>query len=858
MRILVVSSFYPPDRLGGYELGCQDLVEALQARGHLVKILAGFSPRGRTSMGEEIHRSLITGSKVTSDWRGVFFKEWTNQTAFRNMALDFSPDVTLFFDLSQVSVSLVWLAERMAIPFSFYLADNWFAIWEKDQWRQLWPAERHGFRTLRWLSRRFGVIKPETSLSFDRAIFASRHLRGLAIQLGQAREAAAVVPWGVDLDRFCPPKSRESSSTRLLYVGQLMPHKGLDVAIKALAILKKNFGGKEPSFTVVEVRKDKSGPHYKSYFEEIARSLGVEDLVRFETQKPRQHLPDIYRAHDIFIFPPAGDDSLSLRLLEAMASGMAVVSTPTRGNADILEEEQNALIFPAENAEACAQQIQKLLESPRLFERLTSAARKKAEQSFALDKTVSAIEEELAKVGKRGPAVVFFEKPIPRADVRYTCRRLRRWLAVGAVAVTARALLKPGFYGRILKKMTDKGASLAALLVFPICLEIFFKLAGRRRQAFRPGDGPVAKLRNVIVVQLADMGDVLLSGPFLRELRRAAPRARLILAVQPSMSSLVENCPYVDELVFFPWRSARNWRNAFTGSPLWWWQALWITARRLWKRHIDTAISLRWNNDPCQAASLILMYASGAAKRIGYHDFPHHLTGYKLTDVNRLITLGPVRGFPEHEIERQLDLLSFLGLNPDKSGAGMELWTTEEDNAFAADVLKKSGLARDELLVAFAPGAAWEFRRWPAERFVEVGRWLQECHGAFVLIFAARNEHHLALQVEKGLYPGQTLNLAGQTTIPQMGALLRHCRLFLGNDSGPLHVAVAAGVPVVGLFGPGEYERFRPWGPANEVIRLTFPCSPCSQSCFFESARCIRGISVSQVKETIVRKLGLE
>jgi heptosyltransferase-2 len=249
------------------------------------------------------------------------------------------------------------------------------------------------------------------------------------------------------------------------------------------------------------------------------------------------------------------------------------------------------------------------------------------------------------------------------------------------------------------------------------------------------------------------------------------------------------------------------------------------------------------------------MYASGACERVGYHDYPHNQTGYKLTDVNRLITRGPVRGFPEHEIERQLDILRFLGADPGQFDLKLEVWTTAEDERFARDLFDRHGLSAAGLLVAFAPGAAWPFRRWPVERFVELGRWLQAEYGAYILIFAAGNERELVSRVERGLRRGQTLGLAGKTAIRQMGSVLRRCRLFVGNDSGPLHVAVAAGVPVVGLFGPGEYERFRPWGPDQDVVRLAFPCSPCSQNCLFDEARCIKGISVREVKAAIARKL---
>ncbi len=860
MRILAVTNFYPPDERSGYELGAQDIIESLRKRGHPVAVLTSGQGGQRDGAEGDPFRWLKAGSKEKSDWRSVFLKEFVNQAAFRRICSRFQPDIILFFNLTDVSASLVVLAEDMGIPVSFWLADTWFLTWEKDQWYQVWPRRNSGFRVLRFMSRRFGLKTPRLPSRFSNAAFTNSHLRAVAVELRRAAADAPVIPWGVNRSLFQARKPSGRKRNRLLYVGELKPHRGLDIAIKALSILNRERGIKDLSLTVAE--KGKSLSSFRDYFRDFSKRCGVAERVGFEASRPRRHMPDVYRAHDILVFPPAAEDSLALTMLEAMSCGLAVVSTPTAGQADILRDEYNTLIFPAENAELCAGQILRLVNDPGLYEFMTENARKTIDQEFTLEKCVDAVEvllEEAAKKGKEKSHRPWALKearlqeqgrsPEPQPEVLL---RLRWILRFGAAAAFLRALLRPGFHVRVLKRVFLKGFSLAALVVFPVFFEAFFRLAGRRRKSDR---GDMSQFKNVMALQLADMGDILLSGPFLRELKRFMPWARMILVVQPSMLNLVENCPYVDEVVSFPWRAARNWRTAFSGTLLWWAQSIWITARHLWKHHIDLAVSLRWNNEPCQAASVILMYASGARERIGYHDYPHHLVGYKLADVNRLITRGPVRGFPEHEIERQLDILRFLGAESDLFDRKLELWTTAADEQFAQELFERSGLSVARLVVAFAPGAAWPFRRWPADRFVDLGRWLQEEYGASILIFAARNERNLASRIEKELSRGQTIDLAGGTTIRQMGAILRRCRLFVGNDSGPMHVAVAAGVPVVGLFGPGEYERFRPWGPDHDVIRLAFPCSPCSQNCLFEEARCIRGISVSQVKAAIAKKL---
>jgi len=188
----------------------------------------------------------------------------------------------------------------------------------------------------------------------------------------------------------------------------------------------------------------------------------------------------------------------------------------------------------------------------------------------------------------------------------------------------------------------------------------------------------------------------------------------------------------------------------------------------------------------------------------------------------------------------------------------LEVWTTAEDDQKARELLDGHGVASGDLTIALAPGARWEFRRWPAERFVALGRWLQEVYGAKILILAGKSEEALAAEIERGLLPGRTVNLAGLTTIREMASVLKSCCYFVGNDSGPMHVAVAAGATAVGLFGPGEYARFRPWGPAHAVVQLGLTCNPCSENCLFSEARCIRGISVEQVKDVLKTMLALQ
>lgn len=857
MRILVISNFYPPHHKTGYALGCRDIVESLKTRGHRVQVLTSTYGLKKPQSDGAVHRWLTKDSKNNQHWHDVFLKEVVNQAYLRSLCRDFQPDIVFLFDLSHISISLALLAQEMGLPACFYVSSDWFATWERDPWFQSWPKGRGGFKVLRFLSRHFELLPPSQPSDLARVIFTSQYLKNMAIQVGQTVAQAAVIPWGIDIRRFSFNKANRQKPSRLLYVGQIGPQKGLDVAIEALGILKKERGYDLLSMTIVG--DDKAFPDFTAYLRVLAATNGVLNNITFAGYTPRKNMPDLYQAHDILVFPSVMEEPLTISLLEAMSCGMAVVSTASGGNAEILRDGFNALIIPKENPRACAQQILRLLQDPGLYESMRSNARSTIEERFRLEQSIDSIEAVLkdaaAQAGANRQRTESKGLPL-RAErarsesVAKLSKRAKRWLAFGDLFVLTRAFLKQKFLRRKLKAAYQKASSFIALLIFPALFKGFFLLTGRRRKR---SPTAASQLRKVLVVQLADMGDIILTNPFLRELRRFLPRAKISLVIQPSMYNLVEKCPYIDEVVPFHWRVVKDWKNAFRGRILWWLKASGLAGRSLWKHHFDAAISLRWNNDACQAASLILMYVSGAPRRIAYINGPNDFTFTRLGDVNRLTTQGPVRGASKHEIELQLDILRFLGAHPEDTS--LEVWTTQDDERFAKNLLNQYGLADTDLLIAFAPGAAWAYRRWPASRFIELGKWLQETYRACILIIASKGERGLALQVERGLQSKRTVNLAGKTTLREMASILKSCKLFVGNDSGPMHVATASGVPSVGLFGPGEYERFRPWGTNHEVIRLGLSCNPCSENCQFNEARCIKGITVSQAKEVLSKKL---
>jgi len=857
MRILVISNFYPPYHTSGYELGCQDIVESLKTREHQVKVLTSTYGSDAAHLKNGIHRSLGINSEDSSNWPAVFLKEQINQTVFKGICRDFEPEVVFIFNLSSISASLALLAQEMEIPTCYYFANNWFITIEKDPWYQLWPKEKKGFRILRFLTQHFSLLPPSPSLNTNHSIYSNGYLKDIALQLDQTLRNAVVIPWGIDTDRFSFQDAKNQKPSRLLCVGQIRPHKGLDHAIKTLELLNRECG--HHSYTLTIAGSGESSPDYATHLHNIARTLGVQNSLNFPSVTMHEDMPDLYNAHDILLSPSTCETSLNISLLEAMSCGIPIVSTSTAGNSDTLKNEFNALIFDKENPRSCAEQIQRLSENPNLRESIRKNGRDAVKKHLHIDQTVHSIErvlEDSIRGRKKKYVPQTFERfPASAGMTRdesltNIISRTKRWLRFGNLVVFMRHLLNPQFFVYVVKKIFEKTIPFLPLLFFPTFFGPYFKLTDRHRKIAQIAPD---KIRNVLILQLTDIGDVILTSPFLRELRKFLPHARIFLIVQPRMFSLVEKCPYVDEVLPYDWRAAKKWKTSFYGCLDWWLQSARIAKRSLWKHRLDLAISTRWNNDPCQAASIILMYMSGAPSRIAYRNDPQSPKSFGLRAVNRLITSGPVRAFPKHEVDRQLDILRYIGANP--IDAGLEVWTAQKDKLFAHDVLRKLDQTKTDLHIAFAPGASWPFRRWPSSRFIQLGNWLQENYNANILIFAAKVEQELSLSIEKGLHSSQTLNLTGETTLREMASILRQCKLFIGNDSGPLHVAAASGVPVIGLFGPGEYQRFKPWGTGHEAIYLGLSCSPCSENCLFNEPRCIKGITLGEVKKAVSEKL---
>jgi glycosyltransferase involved in cell wall biosynthesis len=409
VRILVLSNFYPPHFIGGYELACQEMVDTLTQRGHKVSVLTSTYGVARRIQEGHVWRYLTTnvGWNIEQFPRYLFNlirREVSSQRALSLLIRRFRPDVVYAWNLTHVSVSLCHRAQERKLPVCYYIFDNWL-VEHSDPWHALMNHRpqrlyrRLSWRVVRSLLRQTDLLPGSTALDLRHAQFASQYLQNAALRAGKAVAGAKVIHWGVNLRRY-PYKPTLTRGERLLYVGQIAPHKGVCTAIEALNLLVGEPSLSSLSLTIV------GGISVTAYHNELRNLIvrfGLERKVTFAGQTPRENMANVYADHDILLFTSLWEEPFGITLLEAMASGIPVVSTATGGAAEIVEDGVNALVFPKGDPQACAASVKRLLQDARLLERIRVGGRRTAETRFRFEHTIDRIEQDLAVIAEASP-----------------------------------------------------------------------------------------------------------------------------------------------------------------------------------------------------------------------------------------------------------------------------------------------------------------------------------------------------------------------------------------------------------------------------------------------------------------------
>lgn len=344
------------------------------------------------------------------------------------------------------------------------------------------------------------------------------------------------------------------------------------------------------------------------------------------------------------------------------------------------------------------------------------------------------------------------------------------------------------------------------------------------------------KPSRILLVQLADIGDLIVTTPAIAALRDAHPAAHLALLTSAHAAPVVQGTGLVDEVLVMN-------RGIFAGgtrallSPARLAEALRML-RRLRQGRYDTVVFFRHFSTRAGALKhAAIAIGAGAKRRVGLRNAHAFFLTESIVD----------EGFGAcHEAQHWLNVAALLGADPSPRPARVAVDETYQPHGIDAD-------GGPLVILHGGSGGLNRARRWDAAHFAAVGDALHERHNVQIVLVGGPHDDADAIAAAMR---APALNLAGQTTLPQLAGLLKRAGLFIGADSGIMHLAAAAGAPMVTIFGPTSNAAWGPWTPGQDtpILRSAPRCSPCSYVAHAVGLRegcaartCMRMVTVDKV-----------
>ena len=331
----------------------------------------------------------------------------------------------------------------------------------------------------------------------------------------------------------------------------------------------------------------------------------------------------------------------------------------------------------------------------------------------------------------------------------------------------------------------------------------------RRIEALEEGE-----IKSILFLRHDRVGDMVLSTPVFKALKRSFPDARLTVLASERNWEVIKNNSNIDETVVY--------------------RGLYRFIKEMRNKGFDLTI------DPFNTYELkqaLLSYLSGARYRIGFEQAGREIF---------FNIKGPKLQPAKHLVEHILDLVGYLRC--DVNGCEPELFLADEEVQWASSFLLNKGIDTSKLTIAIHPGGHYETQKWPSERVGLVAKKIVEELKANVIILAGPDEKAILDRIKQ--ICGSDVFIISNISIRQVMAVLARCDLFLGNNSGPLHIAAALGLPTVSTMGPTVTPLWLPYGENHIVLRKELDCSPCTKG-VCEDHSCMNLITISDVFEAL-------
>jgi lipopolysaccharide heptosyltransferase I len=321
----------------------------------------------------------------------------------------------------------------------------------------------------------------------------------------------------------------------------------------------------------------------------------------------------------------------------------------------------------------------------------------------------------------------------------------------------------------------------------------------------------------ILVVKPSALGDIVHSLPFLNSIRTCFPKAEIHWVVAWGLHEFLEGHTMIDRL----WVIRKDqWKNLRKGAETV--REIKALFRDLRSERFDLVVDLQG----LLRSGLITM-STRARKRVGFKE---------AREGSPLLYTHKVKGGRNvHAIERYLRVAEYLGC-----GTGVKY-------PFPPLPRRPKGLPGEYAVMA--PSAGKEANRWPAGHFGKLASRLP----IRSVIISGKSDAHIADEAVAASR-GKAVSLAGKTTLKQMASVIRGARYFISNDTGPMHIAAAFGVPVFAIFGPANPARTGPYGDIHTIIRKDLDCAPCYRKKKCGNWKCMEELTVEEVLRTISKR----
>ncbi len=343
--------------------------------------------------------------------------------------------------------------------------------------------------------------------------------------------------------------------------------------------------------------------------------------------------------------------------------------------------------------------------------------------------------------------------------------------------------------------------------------------------------------KKLLIVKIDAIGDFIIFSPMIKYYKKLYPNHSMSIVVNKLNKDLIKRFDNIDKVLIFD-------RVKFRKNP--------FKIRNLFikikKENFDIAISPTFSRE---IIGDYLIKISGADKKIGFNGDLSNITKKDKIITDKFYTnLISIDDKTEKETRKNEEFINQLGANVKNITPVLKI--SENDTLKAKEILKKNGLENDRDFIVIFPGSGGPGKKWPTKKYTELINWIKKEKNIEIVIAGAKNEERLVAQIKEGLN-FNIINIVGQTTLPVFSAILKLSILYVGNDTGPVHLASAVGTPTICLIGGGDFGRFFPYGDLskNKIVYNSMPCFQCRWNCKYNRFKCIEDIKLEKVTEEI-------